>query len=261
MFPVYGLAEATVAVTFPPLGQAPGIEWIDRARLAGAGRAVPTEPTAAAARGVVCVGRPVPGLEVRIDGDPAPGQIGEILVRGASVMREYYRAPAATEERLAAGWLRTGDLGYLRDGGLYVTGRRKQMIVVNGVNHYPEDVEAVARGAPGLHRQRCIAFGLEGLERILLLAEAHSTDPVETAILAARLYRCITTSLELYDVGVHVVRKNTLRRTTSGKYQRLLMRDLLTRGALSRSVLASYPPPAEPGAHATADVAAAEVLR
>lgn len=223
MYPVYGLAEATLAVSFPEPGERPRIDWVDRDRLAREGRVVPAERRAA--RGVVCVGRALPGLELRIE-DAAEGEVGEILVRGASVAGD--------------GWLRTGDLGYLRDGRLYVTGRTKQMIIVNGTNYYPEDVEALAREADGLFRQRCVAFGLadQGRERMALLAESLSGD---AAGLADRLHRRVTAGLGLYAVDVHVVRKNTLRRTTSGKYQRLLMRDLLVQDRLSPHILASYP--------------------
>jgi acyl-CoA synthetase (AMP-forming)/AMP-acid ligase II len=223
MYPVYGLAEATLAVTFPDLGEVPRIDCVDREVLARKGRALPAE--GAAARGVVCVGRPLTGLELRIEGAPE-GHVGEILVRGPSVASD--------------GWLRTGDLGYLRDGRLYVTGRKKQMIVINGTNYYPEDVEALARDAEGLFRRRRVAVALsdQGGERMALLAESLSLEP---AALAGRLHRRLTAGLGLYAVDVHVVRKNTLRRTTSGKYQRLLMRDLLAQQALAGDVLASFP--------------------
>jgi fatty-acyl-CoA synthase len=193
MFPVYGMAEATLAVTFPPLGRAPVFDWVDRAALA-AGRAVPVSaeapgtspepgaqgvpaPGASGARAVAGVGRPVAGMELRVTdpvtGAPVPdGAVGEIQIRGASVTSGYLTrgAQARAGDLGNAGdpgnpsgpsgrgdWLRTGDLAYRRDDEVYVTGRLKEMITVRGANYYPQDVELIARAVPGVFRGNCLA--------------------------------------------------------------------------------------------------------
>ncbi|WP_235487178.1 AMP-binding protein, partial [Frankia sp. AvcI1] len=165
MFPVYGMAEATLAVTFPPLGRPPVTTWVDRDRLARDGIAVPVPAGAAAARGLVGVGRPVRGMRLRIVDDErrtvADGTVGEIEIAGDAVTAGYLTAggtPTAIEaDPSGERWLPTGDLGFLLAGELHVSGRRKEMIIVRGVNYYPEDAEALVRDAPGVHRRRCVA--------------------------------------------------------------------------------------------------------
>ncbi|HEX6074952.1 MAG TPA: AMP-binding protein, partial [Micromonosporaceae bacterium] len=154
MYPVYGLAETTLPVTFPTIGDLPHKRDLDRRDLgAGAGE-----------RSVVCVGKPVTGLEVRIDAvaaGPRPAgvgpAIGEVQVRGGAVMAGYLNVPAAEQPFTVDGWLKTGDLGFLDEHGLYITGRAKDMIVVNGENYYAEDIEELVRAAPGLDRRHCAA--------------------------------------------------------------------------------------------------------
>ncbi|HVE82855.1 MAG TPA: AMP-binding protein, partial [Myxococcales bacterium] len=166
MFPVYGLAEATLAVTFPPLGAPPAIDWVERSSAAGAGevRALPAGD--ARARGIVSVGSAVLGHQVRVTGaggQQLPSrQVGEIEVRGPAVMSAYFGRTPGDSGITGDGWLRTGDLGYLSQGRLFVTGRTKEMIVVRGVKLYPQDVEAAVRGLPGVYKRRAIAFSING---------------------------------------------------------------------------------------------------
>ncbi|HVW39907.1 MAG TPA: AMP-binding protein, partial [Amycolatopsis sp.] len=142
MTPAYGLAEATLVATLPPLDRPPVFDWVDRAALAATGKALPA-PRGPAARGIVGLGSAVPGMRVRIAGGVPDGVVGEIELTGAAVTSGYLGRPDGpfTED----GWLRTGDLGYLRDGELYFTGRSKEMITVRGENVYPLDVETIAR--------------------------------------------------------------------------------------------------------------------
>ncbi|GAA5069279.1 acyl-CoA synthetase (AMP-forming)/AMP-acid ligase II [Thermocatellispora tengchongensis] len=237
MFGVYGMAEATLAVTFPPLGRPPRFDWVDRDALAGTGRAVPAAPGAAGARAVAGVGRPVAGVRLRIV-DPATGHdlpdgaVGEILIQGAPVTSGYLVAgaadAAAAAEPFADGWLRTGDLGYRRSGEVFVTGRSKEMITVRGANFYPQDVEAVARETPGVFKGRCVAVAApSGEEEMLLIAESALTGPDADA-LAADLRSRVGAELGLTAVTVHLVRPRSIPRTSSGKVQRLAARDLLS---------------------------------
>jgi acyl-CoA synthetase (AMP-forming)/AMP-acid ligase II len=284
MFPVYGMAEATLAVTFPPLGRAPVSVWVDRDPLATKGLALEVDPRHPRARGLVGVGRPVRDMRVRTaaaDGtviaeatgtaDRPPTatatvhgtvhgtvggtvggtrtgvggaggrQVGEIQIRGGSVTGGYLTvdgplgAGASGGPITADGWLRTGDLGFLLDGELFVTGRVKEMIIVRGVNYYPEDAESVVRDTPGLHRRRCVAYADtddEGAETITILGETRLEDPAELARLRAELRTAVTAALGLREVTVALVAPDTLPRTSSGKFQRLAARELARRAAL-----------------------------
>jgi acyl-CoA synthetase (AMP-forming)/AMP-acid ligase II len=240
MLPVYGMAEATLAVTFPPLGRVPTALWVDRDRLAADGRAVFVAPDDQRARGLPALGGPVSGVRVRVVGEHgrpvADREIGEVEIAGEPVTSGYLTAPGAPPAPVpdADGWLGTGDLGFQHAGELYVTGRRKEMIIVRGVNFYPEDAESVIRDAPGLHRRRCVAFadtGDGGGELITLVGESALEDPADRARLAADLRAAVSGALGLPDVAVHLVGPDDLPRTSSGKFQRLAARELTREAA------------------------------
>ncbi|MFC7304198.1 AMP-binding protein [Streptomyces monticola] len=232
---VYGLAEATLSVTFPPLGRAPRWDWVDRDRLAGQGLAVPARPGLRGTRAVASVGRPVKGMEVLVaePGSTVPlpdATVGEIHIRGASVTSGYLTADGDSGAATEDGWLPTGDLGYWRDGELHITGRHKEMITVRGANFYPQDVEDLAQSVPGVYKQRCVAYvdgAADGDERIVLAAESGMADENACRELERELRRRIVAELGLEAVTVHVVAPRTLPRTTSGKFQRLAAKDAL----------------------------------
>lgn len=236
MYPVYGMAEATLAVTFPTPGSEPRTVHLDRRLLAGQSRAVEVPPTHPDAKALVSVGRPVQDLELRlVDTDGVqcgPGRLGEIQIAGPAVTSGYYRAPAANAEAFDGRWLRTGDLGVQLDGELYVTGRRKEMIIVNGQNLFPEDAEHLVRDLPGVHRGHCVAFADDAREALALaveIAPGHTPDAVVAAV-----RRTLADRLGLAAVQVHPVRPGRLPRTTSGKWQRGLLREQLAAGAAAR---------------------------
>ncbi|MGW4247779.1 AMP-binding protein [Nocardia sp. NPDC004722] len=234
MFGVYGMAEATLAVAFPPVGREPVFEWVDRALLADAQHADPVSPEQAGARAVAGVGSAVDGLELRVVStdsglDLPDGRVGEILIRGASVTGGYLSAdPAAVADRFLDGWLRTGDLGYQRAGELFVTGRCKDMITVRGVNHYAQDVEATVRDLDGIYKQRCTAaIDPDGADVIALIAESE-LDGDAAAALSRAIRDRVAADLGLAAVEVYLVPPRTIPRTSSGKLQRLAARDLIT---------------------------------
>ena len=237
MFPVYGLAEATLAVTFPPLGRPPRADWVDRELLAGTGRAKPVGRDAPGARGVMGLGHPVPGMAVRV-ADPETGaerpdrEVGEVQARGASVTTGYLGGGA--DLFTADGWLRTGDLGYLVAGELHLTGRIKDMMIVRGENHYPEDVESAARGAGGVYKRRCVAFVGAGpgaaAERMVLVAETPVADPADRRRLAAELRSRVGAATGLADLDVHLLPPRSIPRTSSGKLRRQATRELVAPG-------------------------------
>jgi len=224
MYPVYGMAEATLSVSYPRPGQAPRITTVDRTELGASGRVRCLPGGGPDAKEVVSVGRPVHGIAVRIrdeDGNCPAGRLGEIQIRGTAVTSGYYGDPAASGALFDNGWLRTGDLGFQLNGDLHVTGRRKEMIIVRGQNFFPEDVEAIARDVPGVYRQRCVAFAEEdgtGREYAGIIVEA--TGPADEV--RAQVTRRVAAELGLARVRVHVVKPRWLTRTTSGKWQRML---------------------------------------
>ncbi|MBF6134880.1 AMP-binding protein [Nocardia otitidiscaviarum] len=233
MFGVYGMAEATLAVTFPPLGRTPVFEWVDRELLSDAAVAHTVSPEQADARAVAGVGAPVAEMEIRIVAtdsgiDLPDGWVGEILIRGAAVTDGYLVVdPESVADRWEDGWLRTGDLGYRRAGELFVTGRCKDMITVRGVNYYAQDVEAAVRDLDGVYQGRCTAaVDPDGDDVIALIAESEYTGATADSLADAIRAR-ITADLGLAAVRVHLVAPRTIPRTSSGKLQRLAARDLI----------------------------------
>jgi len=232
MFPVYGMAEATLAVTFPELGTVPHILWVDRDRLTTAGHAQVARCGSLGARPLVSVGRPVPGISVRIsDADRAEGMAGEIQITGLAVTAGYYRQPPCglfTRD----GWLRTGDLGFFRHRELYVTGRSKDVIKIRGASYFAEDAEAIVRDLPGVFRKRCAAVRVDGhgSESLALVVETNVESPHEQHSLTDLIKSEVSTGLGLPDVAVHLVPPRTLPQTSSGKIQRARVRASLCAG-------------------------------
>jgi fatty-acyl-CoA synthase len=220
MVPAYGMAEATLVATLPPAGRAPVVEWVDRAELATSGRAVP-----GTTRGLVGLGRAVPGMAVRVAGPDGrgvepDGTVGEVQLRGAMVTSGYLGGePLFT----ADGWLRTGDLGYLRAGELFFTGRLKEMITMAGRNVYPLDVEDAARDVAGVYKGRCVAVARDDPERVVLVVETTVSGDPERAALASRLRTAVAARADLPGVSVHLVAPRSIPRTSSGKLRRLDM--------------------------------------
>jgi fatty-acyl-CoA synthase len=248
MFPVYGLAEVTLAATFPPLGRPVRVHWVDRDLLSNEGRVRFVDHKDPGARGIVAVGRPVLDHEVRIageDGEPVDThRVGEIQIRGPAVMRGYLNKPEITSESVHNGWLRTGDMGYFSEGDLFVTGRKKELIIVHGENFYPQDVEAALAGVSEIYRNRCVAVATsdERGERVSVLAETGLDQQDALATLATRVRTTISQQLGLGSVDVHLLKRRSLQRTTSGKYQRLLMANQLRNNELTDSILYSLQP-------------------
>ncbi len=245
LFPVYGLAEHTLAVTFPAPGTDPVVEVVERAAL-GAGEAVVVDDVtdAAGAVTVVGVGGPLPGVEVAIrDGAGAAladGRVGEIVVKSPSVMTGYFRNAAASAEAVVDGWLRTGDLGYVRDGVLFVTGRHKDIIIRAGRNYYPQDLEAAAVAVVGVRAGRAVAFGIDnddngnnndGAEHVAVVVES-SVDVDARAALAVAVANAVAGRVGFRPERVVVVEPHALPLTSSGKVQRRATRDRLLAGEL-----------------------------
>lgn len=223
--PVYGLSEATLAVTFSAIETPFVSRRFDRDALSRDGRAV----EAADGLELVSVGRPVGDAAVRIvdaGGAELPdGLIGEILTSGSSLMAGYYGRPEATGEVLRDGWLHTGDLGFFHDGELFLTGRAKDLLIIRGRNHPPTEVEVAVDGVPGVRTGCSVAVswlpdGADG-EVLLLLAEierrgrASGSGDIGDACRAA-----VRTATGLELDRVELLEPGTLPRTSSGKLRR-----------------------------------------
>ncbi|MFC4943068.1 AMP-binding protein [Pseudonocardia sp. GCM10023141] len=233
MVPAYGMAEVTLVATLPPQGRAPIVEWVDRDALADTGAAVPVDADHPAPRGLVGLGHAVPGMQLRIGTGLPDGQVGEIQLRGAMATAGYLGGEPGlfTDD----GWLHTGDLGYLRRGELFFTGRLKEMITVAGRNVYPLDVEDAARDLPGVHKGRCVAFAethSDG-ERIVLVAETTLSDTTARAALVQLLRERVAAVADVPGVTVLLTAPRSIPRTTSGKLRRLDMRNRLREKAPS----------------------------
>ncbi|MFI0980758.1 AMP-binding protein [Streptomyces sp. NPDC021093] len=239
MLPAYGMAEATLVATYADLHSRPRTLRVDRYAL-GLGETVrPVAAQAAEARPVVCVGKAVPGLEVRVgDGDLplADGVVGEIQLHGPAVMRGYLNLPEAEQPFTGDGWLRTGDLAFALDDEFYIVGRLKDMIVIRGQNYYPEDVEEIVRQIPGVDRRHCAALGLtgagEGDERIAVMFET-SLDTDEAAQLVARIRTEIVDRLGFDNIEVVPVAPRSIPFTSSGKVKRQQARQMYVQSQIT----------------------------
>ncbi|MGY1872730.1 fatty acyl-AMP ligase [Nocardia gipuzkoensis] len=237
--PGFGLAEATLTVTVCDPNEAPVWHRFDRAALAD-GRAVALPEDAPESRdGVALVGCGAPvGQELRIvdpvDGAALPaGRVGEIWVAGSNVCDGYFGRPDATEEIFGASapgsvvrWLRTGDLGFQHEGQLYIAGRRKDVIVVDGRNHYPADIEATVQAcAAEVRPGHVTAFGHDDGRRedLVVVAELVTTggsDPTELFALARRIRTAVASTHEVMPGAVLLVEPGRIPKTSSGKLRR-----------------------------------------
>ncbi|OIJ96843.1 fatty acyl-AMP ligase [Streptomyces monashensis] len=250
-FPCYGMAETTLLVSGTPRGTRPFVRTVDagaleRGELTAADGDLPARTLVGS--GVVHT----EDFEVRVvDPDSAlplaAGRVGEIWVRGASVADGYWARPEATAETFGArlageppaqagNWLRTGDLGALADGQLYVTGRLKEMILVNGRNIYPHDVEAAARAADrslGTGAAFAVQAGDGGRERLVVVLETAGPEEADPLEVVERVQAAVAAEFAVPAGTVLLVAPGTVRRTTSGKIRRTLMRRLFLAGDLS----------------------------
>ncbi len=232
-YPVYGLAEATLAVTFPQPGKRYRVDHVSRHGIEDAGVASPAEPGEEGTRTLVSLGTPLEGVGLRVlkeDGSEAgERELGEVCVSGPCVMRGYWGDEAATARAIREGWLHTGDLGYLAGGELYLVGRIKDMVIIGGRNLFPEDVERCAERVSGMRKGNAVAFGVRtrrGKERLVLVGETR----LSCAEAARETARAVSEAVR-EEIGVPVrevilVPAGTLPKTSSGKKRRFLCREL-----------------------------------
>jgi fatty-acyl-CoA synthase len=234
--PAYGLAEVGLIVTgIPATGVYDSIE-VDRGILEEEGKVVPATESRTSVR-IVGVGGCVRETAVRIVdelGDERPeGRVGEITISGASLMQGYFNNEEASAEALRDGWLFTGDLGYMHDGELYVTGRKKELIIFQGRNYYPQDIERAIQSIEIVRPGSIVAFGTrrdksEGVVIVAAPKDARNTSGIEAGV-----REVVADRLNLPVLDVILMESGRIPRTTSGKLCRGRCRDLYEEGNLT----------------------------
>ncbi|KMS60183.1 acyl-CoA synthetase [Novosphingobium barchaimii LL02] len=240
--PSYGLAEATLAVTIMPPGEGIRVELVEEERLSGSPRDL-SRP--ARYRAIVNCGKPVRDMEVVIrgeDGNPiGDHKIGKVWCRGTSVMHSYFRDPEATAACMVDGWLDTGDMGYMAQGYLFIVGRAKDMIIINGKNHWPQDIEWAVEQLPGFNHGDIAAFSVEmdnGEETPAVLVHCRVSDPVKRLELH-EMIRDKVRSITGMNCVVELIPPKSLPRTSSGKLSRAKAKKLYLSGEIEPFNLAA----------------------
>ena len=241
MTPVYGLAEAGLAVSFSSFRIPPALAEFDRDLLGEQGKAVPGK-----GRVLPSVGPPLPGLDVEIRDEedrPIPeGWVGKIMVQGPSITKGFYNDPETTSQTIRDGWLDTGDLGFFHEGDLYIAGRAKDLIIIRGRNYAPQEVEELVQDVEGLRLGCTIAVShmteAEG-EQLIVLAEKEARSQRPEEEITAEIQDRIVSGISLTPYHVQVLDPGTLPRTSSGKMRRT--------GALNMFLTGELLPPEKMG--------------
>jgi fatty-acyl-CoA synthase len=242
VFPAFGMAEVAIGATFPQPMSGLRTDCVDRRVLETERYAAPTTPGTAGSRELARLGRPVPGLDIRIV-DPDTGaelgerEVGELEIRGTSVTTGYYRRPEANAKLFHDGWLRTGDLAYRLEGELVVCGRIKDVIIVGGRNVFPEDVERAVGEIDGVRAGNVIAFGVvgsRGRETLVVVAETRAkAESDELAALRHEVAERVIQTVGVPAKDILLVTPGTLPKTSSGKLQRSLCKRRYEDGQLA----------------------------
>jgi fatty-acyl-CoA synthase len=240
--PSYGLAEATLAVSIMPMGEGIQVELVEETDLTGhAGSA--DRPTRY--RAIVNCGKAVKDMTSGVrdeDGNPMPDKtIGKVWCSGPSLMKEYFRDPESTAACLIDGWLDTGDMGYLSNGYIFIVGRAKDMIIINGKNHWPQDIEWAVEQLPGFKAGDIAAFSITtpgGEETPAVLVQCRTSDETERAKLREQI-RDKVRSVTGMQCVVELVPPRTLPRTSSGKMSRAKARNLYLSGEIQPYAIAA----------------------
>ncbi|MEK6255843.1 MAG: AMP-binding protein, partial [Chloroflexota bacterium] len=223
----YAMAENTFAVTQSKLGTSPKIDVIDLVAMQEERQARPANNGKAEVSVVSC-GKPIEGTELRVISDKSDlpeRHIGEIAVRSNSMLTEYYHRPDLTTQEIRAGWYFTGDMGYIAEGELFITGRKKDLIIVGGKNIYPQDLEAIANDIEGIYPGRAVAFGIFderlGTEGVVLVCELKGpSDEDGQYQIEKELRGLISKATEIALSDIRLVAERWVIKTSSGKIAR-----------------------------------------
>jgi fatty-acyl-CoA synthase len=240
--PSYGLAEATLAVSIMPPGEGIVVELVEETQLSGGEQGVGRPQRY---RAIVNCGKPVRDMIVEIreeDGAPLPDKaIGKVWCKGPSIMDGYFRDPDATAACMQDGWLDTGDMGYLSEGYVYIVGRAKDMIIINGRNHWPQDIEWAVEQIPGFKAGDIAAFAITtpgGEETPAVLVQCRTSDDAERSRLRDAI-RDRVRSITGMNCVIELVPPRTLPRTSSGKLSRAKARNLYLNGDIKPYAIAA----------------------
>lgn len=241
LMPLYGLAESSVALVFPPAGRGVRVLEVEREPFETAGVVRPAE--GGHALPFVSVGRALPEHEVRIvdeaGRDLPEDRVGRLVFRGPSSTAGYYRKPEATAAiTLPGGFLDSGDLAFVHAGEVYIAGRRKDLIIKGGRNLVPQEIEEVAATVEGVRKGCVIAFGVAnpetGTESLVVVAESRATDPAEKERLSAAVTERVASAVGVPPDAVAIVAPGAVPKTSSGKVRRGAARDAWRKGTLGR---------------------------
>lgn len=241
LMPVYGLAESTVALTIPPINRSFLIDKIDRKKFEEERIALPSDEPHALQ--FVACGKAMEGHEVRIVDEEMKvlreRQIGSLQFRGPSNMQGYYRNPEATAKIYHDGWIDSGDLAYMAEEEVYITGRRKDLIIKAGRNIYPAEIEEVVGAVPHV-RLGCVAvFAVNDFEqatdKLVIVAETKEKNKVDTEELINAIREAVVSTLDIVPDHIILVRPHTVPKTSSGKLQRAACKNLYLEGKLNKS--------------------------
>ncbi|MHA1179671.1 MAG: AMP-binding protein [Alphaproteobacteria bacterium] len=239
--PVYGLAENSVGLTFPPIGRGPIVDRVQRPALSRDGDAKMADPGDATALQFVACGRPIEGHEVRIV-DEASAELperteGRLQFKGPSATRGYFRNDEKTKALFDGEWLESGDRAYIASGDVFITGRIKDMIIKAGRNIYPHELEELVGGVDGVRKGCVAAFpsksGGADTERLVLLVETRLTEPDAIDALRSRIVEVAKMQLDIAPDEVVLAPPHTVPKTSSGKLRRSAARTLYESGLLS----------------------------
>ncbi|GKT09568.1 AMP-binding protein [Desulforhabdus sp. TSK] len=248
LMPVYGLAESSVGLAFPPPGREPLIDAVDRGTFMREGLAVSVGASDSRALRFVACGRPLPGHEVRVL-DPSDRELperheGRLQFRGPSVTSGYFRNPEQNRLLFQGDWLNSGDLAYIAGGDIFITGRTKDIIIRAGRNIYPRELEEAVGNLEGIRKGNVVVFGsadpVSGTERLVVLAETRVEDPTELERLRQEIAALTTDLVETPPDEVVLCPPGTVLKTSSGKIRRSASRELFESGKIGSRQRAAW---------------------
>lgn len=246
LLPVYGLAESTVCLSIPPLNRDYRVDTIDRKQFEE--ERICTPSTESSALSFVSCGLPIQDIEVRISDDRqqvlTERHVGNLQFRGPSSMQGYYNNPIATQAVVHDGWIDSGDLAYLADGEIFITGRRKDLIIKAGRNLYPAEIEELVGVVPGV-RQGCVtAFGVMDTERamelLIVVAETREKEGEARTKIIDAIKSAITSTLDIVPDQIILVAPHMIPKTSSGKLQRAATKNMYQKGQLGKTSVPTW---------------------
>lgn len=230
----YAMAENVFCVSQSSPSTPPVVDWIDPLQLRKEATAKP-RPYSEGGIASVSSGKPLKNVQLKIvdeNFEPlANRRIGEVAIRSDCLFSEYFNNPKATQDAFKEDWYLTGDYGYVIDNELFITGRKKDLIIVGGVNIYPQDIEEVIAGMPGVYPGRVVAFGVPnknlGTEDVVIIAETEIQDSLDRENIADAIRKKVTQETSVALRKVYVVNHGWLIKTSSGKLSRAANRSKL----------------------------------